>query len=411
MPLIPQLQALYQNLSLIDKLRYRSQFQHKKGEMTDIFDGAHYRSLRKEKLDSNRPYCFFDDPRDIALGLSLDGFTLFKRRRKGNSTAWPLILVNYSLPPTIRTHLENIICVGVIPGPKQFKDLNSFLTPLLEELLELENGVETIDCSAGPFNKTFTLRAFLLLAFGDIPALTKLLGIKGHNAFSPCRTCKITGVKDTRPNSHIYFVPLTTPGEAEYWDPTHLKTRSSASFEAHIAEMAAATTQTAREDLARACGINSRCILSSLRAIDMSRSFPYDFMHLIYENLVPNLIRHWTGTFKGLDEGCEHYQLSADQWIAIGQETAALTVTLPAEFVGTLPDIALDIGLYKAEAYGFWIQYIAPIVLKGRLSDKYYWHLLELRDIVELCLRFELTALDIATLEVLIIRWVSDYEK
>jgi hypothetical protein len=37
-----------------------------------------------------------------------------------------------------------------------------------------------------------------------------------------------------------------------------------------------------------------------------------------------------------------------------------------------LPDIAQVIVLYKAEAYTFWFQYIAPILLKGQLPDKYY---------------------------------------
>jgi hypothetical protein len=200
-PLIPQLQALYQNLSLIDKLRYRSQFKPTSGGVRDIFDGTHYRSLLNQQLNPDQPYCFFDDPRDLALGLSLDGFPLFKRRRMGHSTAWPLIIINYNLPATIRTHLENVICVGVIPGPKQFKDLSSFLVPLIDELLELESGVQTVDSSAPPFKKEFTLRAFLLLAFGDIPAITKLLGVKGPNAIFPCRTCEIQGITDGLPGS------------------------------------------------------------------------------------------------------------------------------------------------------------------------------------------------------------------
>ncbi|CCO36849.1 hypothetical protein BN14_10996 [Rhizoctonia solani AG-1 IB] len=142
----------------------------------------------------------------------------------------------------------------------------------------------------------------------------------------------------------------------------------------------------------------------------MTASFPYDFMHLIYENLVPNLIRHWTGTFKHLDQGSEHYVLTLAQWIAIGVETAAATRTTPGSFVGTLPDIAQDQSLYKAEAYGFWIQYIAPIVLKGRLSNKYYQHVLDLRAILDLCLQFEITMEQIDELELRIIRWVADYE-
>jgi hypothetical protein len=95
-------------------------------------------------------------------------------------------------------------------------------------------------------------------------------------------------------------------------------------------------------------------------------------MHLFFENLVPNVILHWTGKFKGLDQGTGNYQLSDTNWDAIGKETAASTRMIPSDFVGTLPDIAQDGNLYKAEAYAFWIQFIAPIVLKDHLPEPYY---------------------------------------
>lgn len=47
-------------------------------------------------------------------------------------------------------------------------------------------------------------------------------------------------------------------------------------------------------------------------------SFPYDFMHLIWENLIKNLVLHWTGGFKDLDDGVEEYQLPQAIWEAIG---------------------------------------------------------------------------------------------
>ncbi|QRV93203.1 Transposase family tnp2 [Ceratobasidium sp. AG-Ba] len=100
-PLIPQLQALYQNLSMIEKLQYRTNHQHESGTVGDVFDSVHYRSLCRKQVHPDHPYKFFSNPRDIALGLSLDGVTLFKRRRKCNSTAWPLIIVLYNLHPSI----------------------------------------------------------------------------------------------------------------------------------------------------------------------------------------------------------------------------------------------------------------------------------------------------------------------
>ena len=79
---------------------------------------------------------------DIALGLSTDGFGPFKRRTK---TAWPIILFNYNLPPKEHFLKRNIILIGVVPGPKKPCDFNSFLWPLVQELLQLENGVSAFD--------------------------------------------------------------------------------------------------------------------------------------------------------------------------------------------------------------------------------------------------------------------------
>ena len=81
---------------------------------------------------------FFSDPRDIALGLSTDGFGPFKKR---NKTARPLIIFNYNLPPKERFRKENI----TIPGPKKPADMDSFLWPLVQELLQLEIGVSAFD--------------------------------------------------------------------------------------------------------------------------------------------------------------------------------------------------------------------------------------------------------------------------
>jgi hypothetical protein len=287
-----------------------------------------------------------------------------------------------------------VICVGVIPGPKQCKDLNSFLIPLLEELLKLADGIETSkvtrnanddarypgaedeDNNRNPDPNVqagyyFVLHAFIILIFGDIPAVSKLLALKGHNAIMPCRACYIRGVLCHLARNSVYYFPLTTPGHEEPF-PVALLMRTHASFLFHLAELEAAGTDAKRRAIAKDCGINSRSIFARLGSVDLASSAPYDIMHLLFKNLVPNMIKHWTGNFKGFDTGTGDYQLLDNDWAEIGRLTGKAARTIPAAFVGTLPNIANDGNLYKAEAYSFWFQYIAPILLKGRLSDEYY---------------------------------------
>ena len=72
----------------------------------DVFDGENYRRLQDSPItvhgeelrgDSDKPLGtkYFEDPRDVALGLSTDGFTVH------GFTFWPLIIFIYNLPPTI----------------------------------------------------------------------------------------------------------------------------------------------------------------------------------------------------------------------------------------------------------------------------------------------------------------------
>ncbi|CUA77659.1 hypothetical protein RSOLAG22IIIB_12749 [Rhizoctonia solani] len=413
-PLIPQLRALFQDPEMVKKLRYRvlCDTLREAGLIQDVFDSEHYLKLRETLLDPEGDYHFFDDPRDFALGVSTDGFTLFKRRRRGMSTAWPILIINYNLHPRIRTRLENVICVGVIPGPKQCKDLNSFLVPLLDELLELEAGVE---CSAPPGPDTrgsnFVFRAFLMTIFGDIPAVAKLLMMKGHNGARPCRACLIPAVLCKLARNAVYYVPMAHPGREQVLTYDNLPLRTHQQLLDQLEQIEAAPTKTRRKQLAQDYGLNSRSIFAYLRSINLATCAPYDAMHLLFENLIPNMIRHWTGNFKGLDQGSGFYQFTKAEWELIGKLTVAAVRTIPSFFVGTLPDIALDGNLYKAEAYSFWFQYLAPILLKGRLREPYYSHLILMRNILALCLQFEITHADIDRLQDMINKWVADYEE
>ena len=76
---------------------------------------------------------------------------------------------------------ENIIPVGVIPGPKKPGDFDSFLWPLVQELLQLELGVSAFDAIT---TTVFLLHAYLIVVFGDIPAISMIMCMKGHNGYS-----------------------------------------------------------------------------------------------------------------------------------------------------------------------------------------------------------------------------------
>ena len=120
LPFIPRLQGWFQSLAKIQALSYRENFEHPPGRIKDVFDSEHYRSLLRTKVvvdGHQQEYCYFNSRYDIAFSFCADGYLLFKRRRNGPS-ATPLMIQIYNLPPTIRIHLGNLVCLGVIPPPR-----------------------------------------------------------------------------------------------------------------------------------------------------------------------------------------------------------------------------------------------------------------------------------------------------
>jgi len=95
-----------------------------------------------------------------------------------------------NLPRSERFKVENIILVGCIPGPREPKhDIYSFLSPMVDELLELWNGIQ-LRTSASLFGYT-SLRCALTCVSSDLPATRKVCGFASHSAVMGCSKCKV----------------------------------------------------------------------------------------------------------------------------------------------------------------------------------------------------------------------------
>lgn len=63
----------------------------------------------------------------------------------GTYEAWPIPLYNLNLPRAERVKAENVIPVGLVPGPKGPVDIESFLRPLIDEFHVLGRGIAAVD--------------------------------------------------------------------------------------------------------------------------------------------------------------------------------------------------------------------------------------------------------------------------
>ena len=119
------------------------------GIISDIWNGKLVHELEERGLFANK--------RDISLSFHTDGVKLFKSRSSFH--VWPLLLIINNLPPDQRFKKENVLFLGVIPGPNQPKDIDSFLRPLVNELKELQAGVPGV--YDGFRKEYFTLHAYV----------------------------------------------------------------------------------------------------------------------------------------------------------------------------------------------------------------------------------------------------------
>jgi len=289
--------------------------------------------------------------------------------------------------------------------------MDSFLYPVVQELLKLSVGVKAYDVVE---KEIFVLRAYLLTVFGDIPAVSMLLRVKGHNAILPCRLCTIQGTRIPKSKTTTYYVPLSyknlDPDRPDY-DPANLPMRTHKQFMAQANEVQSAETNAESERLAQQYSINGVPLLGILDSLDLPLSTGYEFMHLIFENLVPNLALLWSGNFKTLNNK-QPFVFDKAAWKAIGATAAGSRPTMPSSYGASVPNIATDRSSFSAETWSQWALFVGPVALNGRFSNrKYYDHFCELVELINLCLKFELSKDDVLKIRDGFVSWVQKYER
>ena len=127
---------------------------------------------------------FLSEPGNFALMLNMDFFHPYKHVEYSLGAIYLTIL---NLPRGTRNKSNNVILVGLIPGPHEPQhDINSFLEPLISDLLELWSGIEL---NVRSFNCKMKIRCALVCVACDLPAGRKTCGFLSYNARFGCSRC------------------------------------------------------------------------------------------------------------------------------------------------------------------------------------------------------------------------------
>lgn len=126
---------------------------------------------------------FLSEDNCIVFMLNVDWFQQFKHR---NYAIRVLYLVFMNLPRDITFKRENIVLLGLIPGPSEPSlDINSYLTPHVGDLLSLWKGVSFKMAD----NTTKIIHCALLCVACDLPTEKNVCGFLSYKANFGCSKC------------------------------------------------------------------------------------------------------------------------------------------------------------------------------------------------------------------------------
>lgn len=193
-----QITSLYQRPDFEEQLIKWTNRHVNSGMMTDVYDGEIWKNFPSQ-MDNSESRFFTTETADSNLGImiNLDWFQPFESTPYSCGAIYGVIC---NLPRNVRFNKENILTLGLLPGPSEVKldKINNYLTPIINELLDFWNGVKlpTKKCPNGK-----KIRLAVICCSNDIPAARKLCG---HiSALVGCHRCYKTATskeEGQRPN-------------------------------------------------------------------------------------------------------------------------------------------------------------------------------------------------------------------
>ena len=201
---------------------------------TDIIDGKVW-----QKFQIVNGQLFLNIPNNLCLKLNLDWFNPFKHIQYSVRV---LYFVVENLPRSERYKLENIIIVGSIPGPKEPKvHINTYLKPIVDELLDLWNG-KMLKTSS--LFGVIPVSCALTCISCDLPATRKLCGFLSCSASHGCLKCQ----------KHFPCIQFGEKRDYSGYERDEWLPRTQVTHLQHVSEIQSAQTASRQNELEKLYG-------------------------------------------------------------------------------------------------------------------------------------------------------------
>ena len=354
------LQVLFQRPGFEKKV---NEWRHRTGIPTgvlyDVYDGKMWRQIPDGE---NPDLPFVDHHRSLLLTLNVDWFRPF---RNSPYSCGAIYLVVNNLPRAERFKKENVILVGIMPGPKEAKksDMNHYLRPLVDELEDIYFGVDmaTHDHPYGT-----TVRAALLMVACDIPATRKVSGFTAHNSVRACYKC----------DRSFEVTPGTTQVDFSGFDVStwRANTREQNFFGAGAWKRA--VNKAEQDQVERQWGARWS-ELHRLVYFDVVRCSTIDPMH----NLFLGTVQHCNAVDLILSSLLGTAKRMAEKWMNDGylsgaqlkiMQTIANGVLVPPGFDMLYGKIESGFSSFKASEWRSWCLVFSPLLLSKVLPSDHF---------------------------------------
>lgn len=305
------------------------------GMYADIYDGK----LWKEFLnwDGN---AFLSESYNLALALNFDFFQPYKHIQYSVGAVYLTVL---NLPRTKRYKQENVILLGLIPGPHEPKhNINSYIKPLVDELLSFWGG---INLTIHSFSDKKLVKCALLCVACDLPAGRKICGFPSYTAHFGCSRCR------KKFSGSVGFMDYSG-FDRENWPLRSGNTHRRIAISLRNFKTKA---QQVTEEANAGCRYSE---LLRLPYFDAPRMLVVDPMH----NLFLGIAKHYLKSI-----WIEKDIISNDDFELIQQRVDSTTV--PAG-IGRIPSKILSgFSSFTADQWKNWVNYFSLLSLQGLLKE------------------------------------------
>lgn len=334
-PLLHYLKIILNRPGLCDLCNKWKNVATKKGVYRDVYDGKVWNRF---KVYNGEP--FLSSVYTYGLMLNIDWFQPCKHTQYSVGAIYLTIM---NLPREIRFKQENVILVGLIPGPREPKhDINALLLPLVQELLRLWDGVEM-----EVLGNSVLVRCALLCVSCDIPASRKVSGFLGHSAELGCSKC------------YKKFYGFLGQRNYSGFDRSQWVMRTAQEHRRNVSEIEKCTTLTKRNELESKYGCRYSVLLD-LPYFDPIAMTVIDPMHNLYLGTAKRLITVW------LDKGL----ITRSDLLVI--QNLINSVEVP-RYVGRIPHkILSSFSGFTADQFKNWTNLYSLLALRDILPDEHY---------------------------------------